>query len=355
MSLFSRLVRTRSAAGRKRPLTVLLCGAVTVLVAFGWSGSFDAVAAGPGGERFAFIGGGESSGFPVAGSGPNGTTIRFINRGTFWLGVLLQNNSRRVVTLVGASTPEPARSLVRQVSARFAPFTPCRSARLGCPFLADPRHPPTPPPLTVGPRHYVAIKLSYRLVSCTAARNATTASGDLLTVSYRSGGAGVQQQSFKLGAAKLRLHRPAGIECVPRPYSHIGLVGSFTTSPGHGTFPGSDGDTCARTAAGALRFRSRLFPDRNGIAWRVEIDLPHYLGTGAYGHPRARIASLGKAVISLTGGFGDRGATTFRDVDGTVTVTRATRRTFAGRFEAVLSGHRRFFRAYGAWRCALLP
>ncbi len=293
----------------------------------------------------------ESGGYPLAGAGPAGTGVRFIDRGSFWVGVLLRNGSaRRRVTIVGARTPEPVGSLVRQIGARFAPFTPCTGNRL-CPFLADARHPPAPAPLTVAPHELAGVKLDYRLVSCTAARASTPASGDSLIVSYRYGTGPVRQQTLPLGGAKLRLHRPAGIECVPRPYSHIGLVGSFTTSPGHGTVPGSDGDTCTSTAAGGLRFRSRLFMDRDQIEWRVEIDLPHLRGLGSYGRAGSKGTPLGTGEITVTGGFGDHGWTTFHDNNGTVTVTQARGALFGGRFEAVLSGHRRFFRAYGAWRC----
>jgi hypothetical protein len=294
--------------------------------------------------------GAESGGYPIAGAGPTGTSVRFIDGGRFWVGVLLRNVSAQRVTIVAARTPEPAASLVRQIGAGFAPFTPC-SGRMACPFLADPRHPPSPRPLTIAPHRFVGVKLDYQLVSCAAARAATTASGNVLIVSYRSGSGQVQRQTFPLGYSKLLLRRPAGVECVPRPYSQIGLVGSFTTSPGHGTVPGSDGDTCIRTAGGGLRFRSRLFMDREQIAWRVAIDLPRLRGAGAYGRRRPGSPTRGSAEIAVTGGFGEHGWTTFQDDHGTVTVATATGTLLAGRFEAVLSGHRRFFRAYGAWRC----
>jgi hypothetical protein len=306
-------------------------------------------ASAPGGP-FVLAPGSEEAGYPLAGSGPSGTGVRFIDRGSFWIGVLLRNTSHTRLTIVGARTPEPLGGLVGQVGARFAPFTPC-SGRIACPFLADPRHPPAPPPLTLAAHRLAAVKLSYRLVSCAAARTATIASGGSLIVSYRFGTGPVQQQTFPLDGAKLLLHRPAGIECVPRPYSHIGLVGSFTTSPGHGTVPGSDGDTCTKTAGGALSFRSRLFMDRDQIEWRVLIELPHLRGLGRYGRAGSKDATLGQAEITVSGGFGNHSWTTFHDNHGTVTLTEAKGALFGGRFEAVLSGHRRFFRAYGAWRC----
>jgi hypothetical protein len=267
--------------------------------------------------------------------------VRFIDRGSFWVGVLLRNASAdRRVTIVGAHTPEPVGSLVRQAGARFAPYTPCAGNRF-CSFLGDPGHTPTPPPLTVAAHGFVGVKLDYRLVACAAAGASTTASGNSLIVSYRYGTGPVQEQTLALGGAKLLLQRPTGIECVPRPYSHIGLVGSFTTSPAHGTVPGSDGDTCTKTTAGGLRFRSRLFMDRDQIEWRVAIDLPLLHGLGSYG----------RAEITVSGGFGNHSWTTFHDNNGTVTVTQAKGARFGGRFDVVLSGHRRFFRAYGAWRC----
>jgi hypothetical protein len=324
-------------------------GAVAVLVATA-AGVSSSLGASASGGPFALIPGAEAGGYPLAGSGPSGTGVRFIDRGSFWIGVLLRNTSSERLTIVGARTPEPAGSLVGLVAARFAPFTPC-SGHVACPFLADPRHPPAPPPLTVAPRRLAGVKLSYRLVSCAAARAATTASGDSLIVSYRAGTGPVQQQTFPLDGAKLLLHRPAGIECVPRPFSHIGLVGSFTTSPEHGTVPGSDGDTCTKTAGGALSFRSRLFMDRDQIEWRVLINLPRLRGLGTYGRAGSNDATLGQAEITASGGFGNHSWTTFHDNHGTVTLTEAKGARFGGRFEAVLSGHRRFFRAYGAWRC----
>jgi hypothetical protein len=339
---------------RRLFLTSLLVSvaAVAVLAAtsVGVSGSSGASASG---GPFALMPGSAASGYPLAGSGPSGNQIRFIDHGSFWIGALLRNTSPNRLTIVDARTPEPAGSLVALIDARFAPFTPC-SGHVACPILADPRHPPAPPPLTVASHRLLAVKLSYRLASCAAARTATTASGDSLIVSYRAGTGPLQQQTFLLDGAKLLLHRPAGIECVPRPYSHIGLVGSFTTSPGHGTVPGSDGDTCTKPAGGALRFDSRLFMDREGIEWRIQINLPRLHGLGSYGRATAKRVTLGRAAITVSGSFGNHSWTTFHADNGTVTLTRADGRLYGGRFDAVLSGHRRFFRAYGAWRCTTL-
>jgi len=87
-----------------------------------------------------------------------------------------------------------------------------------------------------------------------------------------SAGRGHDFGAGSLGYARLHLQRPRGMDCLPRPYSHIGLVGSFTTSPGHQPVPGSDGDMCAKTASGALVFRSCEFTDRSGVAFKIEID-----------------------------------------------------------------------------------
>ncbi len=140
--------------------------------------------------------------------------------------------------------------------------------------------------------------------------------------------------------------------CLPRPFSYVGLVGSFTTSPEHKPTPGSDGDTCTKTGAGGLVFRSREFTDRSGTSFRIEIDLPRYRGVGSYdtaGH------TLGPASVTAIGAFGTPGPTTvFHDPNGTVTVTTTHGTMLGGRLTAVFSGHRRFFRAYGAWRCRVL-
>lgn len=114
--------------------------------------------------------------------------------------------------------------------------------------------------------------------------------------------------------------------------------------------PGSDGDTCTKTATGRLLFRSRLFTDRSGIQFRVEIAFPHFVGKGVYGKT-SNPASLGPVGVIVSGGFGDRGQTSFHGHPDMVTVTQAAGTMYGGRFQATLSGRRRFFRAYGAWRC----
>jgi hypothetical protein len=292
-------------------------------------------------------GGTTAGGYPLAGSSPTGITIRFIDKGNFWVAVLLKNSSSSTVTLLDATTPEPQNSLIAQAQGTWAPFTPCADTRLACPFPA-PKPPPTTTPLTVAPGHHVAVKLSYHLVPCASAASATTASGDILTVAYRNADGTTGTQELPLTGARLHLLRPAGEDCLPRPESHIGLVGSFTTSPGHKPMPGSTGDTCTRTPTGGLSFESRMFFDRNQVMFRISIRLPHFHGPGSYGDHNG---ALGSATVTATGGFGLHSWTLFTDRNGSVTVSTDEGTTLGGRFNAVFSGHRRFFRGYGAWRC----
>ena len=57
--------------------------------------------------------------------------------------------------------------------------------------------------------------------------------------------------------------------------------------------------------------------------------------------------------MTALSGFGLHSWTIFHDL-GAVTVTTASARRLGGHFTEVFSGHRRFFRAYGAWRCTAL-
>lgn len=274
----------------------------------------------------------------MAGGGPDGVNIRFIDRGTFWVAVLVRNTSGTPVTLLAARTPEPANSLVRQTRAGFLPYRPC-TGNVACPW---PSKPTSTAPLTLPPHTEAAVKLNYQLVSCAQAAASTTASGSSLVLGYRTRQGAIGQETVPLAGARLHLQRPAGVECLPRPYSYIGLVGSFATSPEHKPIPGSDGDMCTKTATGALTFRSREFMDRSGVAFRIEITLARYRRGGH---------TLGPANVTALGGFGLHSWTIFHDPSATVTVTTAKRTTLGGRLSAVFSGQRRFFRAYGSWRC----
>jgi hypothetical protein len=291
--------------------------------------------------------GASSGGYPLAGGGPSGENIRFIDRGTFWVAMLVRNRSSQPITLVGARTAEPANSLVRQTRAGFSQYTPCSGGRL-CPW---PSTPTSTKPLLLAPHAEAAIKLNYQLVTCAQAKTSSTASSSALILAYRHRSGAVAEETVAAGYARLRLQPPAGVECLPRPDSYLGLVGSFTTSPEHRPIPGSDGDMCTKMATGGLTFRSREFMDRSGVAFRIEIALRRYRGLGSY-HRAAQ--TLGSAEVTALGGFGLHAWTVFHDPNGTVTVTTARGPTIGGRVNAVFSGHRRFFRAYGAWRCTTL-
>ena len=322
---------------RLRSLSVL----AAVAIAFGIACA-GTTAAPP--RPFDVLSGTSGGGYPMAGGGPSGVSIRFIDHGTFWVAVLVRNSSTSPVTLAGARTPEPLNSLVRQVRAGFSRYKPC-PAGLACPW---PDTPTSTRPLMLPPHSEAAIKLNYQLVSCAQAAAATTASANSLVLNYRYENSSVAEETVPLAGARLHLQRPAGVECLPRPNSYIGLVGSFTTSPEHKPIPGSDGDMCTKTAAGGLTFRSREFMDRSGVAFRIEITLRRYRGLGSY-HRGGQ--TLGSAEVTALGGFGLHAWTVFHDPNGTVTVTTARGPTIGGRVTAVFSGHRRFFRAYGAWRC----
>jgi hypothetical protein len=326
----------------RRLITVAAVGSAVLGVAGG------AALAGP--QRpLALLNGPSAGGVSaLAGGGPSGENVRFVDRGTFWIAVLVRNESSRPLTLVAARTPEPVKSLVREIHAGFSHYTPCTGDRL----CAWPSTPTSLKPLTLRPHEEAALKFNYQLVSCAHTTVSTTASGSMLVLGYRYGSGRMQEETVPLGGARLRLERPAGVECLPRPYSYIGLVGSFTTSPEHKPTPGSDGDTCKKTGSGGLVFRSREFADRGGTSFRIDIELRRYRGIGSYhtGGP-----ALGPAAVTAIGEFGTPGPTTvFRDPNGTVTVTTAHGATLGGRLSTVFSGHRRFFRAYGAWRCTVL-
>jgi hypothetical protein len=325
----------------RRLIVVATVGFVALAVAGGTA------AAGP--QRpLALLNGSSAGGYPaLAGGGPVGQNVRFIDRGTFWIAVLVRNESSRPFTLVQARTPEPVNSLVGETRSGFSHYTPCTGDRL-CPW---PSTPTSAKPLTLRPHAEAAVKFNYRLVSCAHAGASTTATGSTLVLGYRYGSGRTLEETVRLGGARLRLERPAGVECLSRPYSYIGLVGSFTTSPEHKPTPGSDGDTCTKTRSGAVVFRSREFTDRSGTSFRIEIELPRYRGIGSY-HTAGQ--ALGPATVTAIGEFGTPGPTTVFHDHGTVTVTTAHSSTLGGRLTAVFSGHRRFFRAYGTWRCTLL-
>jgi hypothetical protein len=290
-----------------------------------------------------------ASGLPLLGSYRDGMGVRFVEHGTFWIETGIRNTSGETITVLDAHTPEPPRSIVRQVGTRLGLTPECT---LG-PCDLTPRDIDERPlhPVEVPSDAELGIRLHYKLGTCSDVPHATFDSADTLVVDYRDAAGGVQQQTFSLGRLRLMLGRPQGVDCVPRPFSHLGLVGSFTTSPGHLPVPGSDGDTCVRDGSGTLRYTSRYFESREGIRWRVEIVLPRFAGKGTY-KSSARVARTGPVDVIVSGSFGSGpGPSVFHGHPGIVTVTQATGRLYGGRLDATLSGKRRFFSAYGAWRC----
>lgn len=121
------------------------------------AGSTSALAAPPG--PLAFLGGTTASGIPLGSSGPSGMEVRFIDRGTFWIAVLVRNISSNPVTLVRAQTPEPLDSLVRETRAGFSLYKPC-SGDAPC---AWPSTPTSTRPLTLRPHAEAAVKFNYEL------------------------------------------------------------------------------------------------------------------------------------------------------------------------------------------------
>ena len=270
--------------------------------------------------------------------------VRFIDRGTFWVAVLVRNASSAGHAL-RASTPEPPNSLVRQTRAGFSPYTPCTGDCM-CPW---PSTPTSTKPLTLRPHTEAAVKLNYQLVSCAQRkhrpRRARARSSSATATAQVDG----RRRPSRSDGARLHLQRPAGVECLPRPYSYIGLVGSFTTSPEHKPIPGSGGDMCTKTSTGGLVVHAAA---SSWTAPGVIPDRDHPAALPRHRQLPPRRSALGPADVTAIGCFGTPGPTTiFHDPTGTVTVATAHGTTLGGRLSAVFSGHRRFFHAYGNWRC----
>ena len=322
---------------------VLIVGAC--VLAFASAGNADSRP-----EPFTFAAGMEAGGNVPTSVTPTGSTVHFLEGGTFSVVLRIRNASDKTVTVTGARTPEPVGSLVTQIGTRIAPFTPCKNDRVLCIALPTGRYAARLRPVTLAPGGQAGVQFLYKLGTCADAATSTLATGTVAEISYRDSQGPVQSQTLPLKAGRLRLLGPAGVDCVPRPYSHIGLVGSFTTKPGHKPVVGSDGDTCFTSRNGDFVYTSRYFSDRTGIRFRVKIILSRLAGKGLY-TAAANPAARGRAHIIVTGGFGDPGSNTFVGQPGAVTVTQAASPLYSGKFHAVLSGHRRFFRAYGTWRC----
>ena len=164
--------------------------------------------------------------------GPSGVTIRFIDRGRFFVGVLVRNGSSHPLTVVNAHVAEPPHSLVHQVGTRLGLVPPCNAHGLcgSGPTGADAAR---LRPVALAPGAEVDVQINYQLGSCAEVPHSSLATARVIELSYKDSQGVLQQQTLPIGGGLLHLQKPAGVECVPRPYSHIGLVGSFTTSPGH--------------------------------------------------------------------------------------------------------------------------
>ena len=299
----------------------------------------------PGGPPLVLTGGVSAGGRPALGGGPDGVTLRFVERARFGIGVELRNRSRRPVTVVDVRALEPPRTLVHQVGTRLVRWSPpsCPDSR-SCPgftFFRPSYGAVRPHPMTAGPGKEVGVQLNFRLGPCRAVALASRASVRLVVVNYRLGRGRLRHQTLPLGSARLRLRTPKPGDCARRPHSQIAVSGAYATSSDW-TVPGSDGDSCRRTAAGGLRFRSRLYRYSGGPAVRVLFRLPRFRGRGLYYTAQVRVVV----------GIGEHGRTVFRAERSLVSVTRAGPTTFGGRFRARLTDARGApFRAYGAWRC----
>lgn len=299
----------------------------------------------------------EAGGWPLLGSAPSGLAVRFIERGRFGVGLVLRNRSDRKLTVVDARTLDPLGTLVHNVGTRLVPWNPppCPgSVRHSCPVQAFLRHSfggGRPDPVKAEPGKSVGVQLNFRLGSCGEVPFASPAAARQLEVDYRYGEGRLRRETLPLGAARPRLRMPKPSDCIPRPHSHIAVGGQFSTSSDW-TIPGSDGDTCSRTPAGGLRFKSRLYQRGSRPAVWVSIRLPRLRGPGLYRTLPHPARALGPAQVLVVAGIGIHGWTAFRASASVVTVTRAAGTTPQGRFRATLTGrHGVSFRAYGAWRC----
>jgi hypothetical protein len=285
-------------------------------------------------------------GWPALGGGPQGTVIRFIERTPLGVGVVLHNRSRRSVTVVDVRALDPPRTLVHQIGTRLVSWNPpsCPPRVMGCiasTFFRASYGAVRPLPVTAAPRKDVGVQLNFRLGSCRDVPLASPAAAQAVVVDYRFGRGRLRHETLSLRSARLRLRMPQPGDCARRPHSHIAVDGEFATSSDW-TAPGSDGDSCRRTPAGGLRFRSRLYLRGGGPAVRVGIRIPRLRGRGTYY----------SAQVHVVVGIGLHGWTVFRAERGLVTVTHTGATTFGGRFRARVTGrHGVPFRAYGAWRC----
>jgi hypothetical protein len=285
-------------------------------------------------------------GWPTLGMGGPGITLRFIERTHFGVGVALHNRSRRSVTVVGVRTLDPPRTLVHQIGTRIVRWDPprCPPTVRGCigdEFFRASYGAARPSPVTAPAGKDVGVQLNFRLGSCREVAGASFAAARAVVVDYRFGRGTLRHETLSLGGARLSVRQAQPGDCARRPHSHILIRGRFDTSS-NSTEPGSDGDSCRRTATDGLRFRSRLYVNGETPAFRIWIRLPRLHGRGTYASAEVR------AVAAM----GLHGRTVFRGERSLVTVTHTGATTFGGRFHAGFTDRRGLpFRAYGAWRC----
>jgi hypothetical protein len=285
-------------------------------------------------------------GWPTLGAGGRGITLRFIERTRLGVGLALRNRSRRSVTVVDVRTLEPPRTIVHQIGTRLVRWDPpsCPPHVRGCigdVFSRSSYGAVRPVPVTAPPGKDVGVQLNFRLGSCRDVPRASFAAARAVVVDYRVGRGTLRRETLPLGSARLSVRMPQPGDCARRPHSHILIRGRFATSS-DSTEPGSDGDSCRRTARGGLRFRSRLYVNGQAPAFRIWIRLPRLRGRGTYRSAQVR------AVVAT----GLRGRTVFRAARSLVTVTHTGATTFGGRLHAGFTDRRGLpFRAYGAWRC----
>jgi hypothetical protein len=288
---------------------------------------------------------------------PTGTTLRFVPNTSFGIGIVLRNTSHQTVTLVDVRTLDPVRSLVRQHGTRLIDWNPppC-TGRHSCPaigFLRGPFGAAKPEPVSVRPTRQAAVQLDFEVGGCAAVPFAAPGAAQQIDVAYRVGSGNLQHQAISLGSSRLRLRMPSPRDCAPRPKSAISVSGPYATGSDW-TIPVSSGDSCSRTATGALLYASRLYESPNGPSVRVEIRLPQFHGAGLYRSIGKPARALGPAAVDAIVGIGIHGYVTFRSSKSAVTVATVTTRTITGRFRATIVGRRHStFRAYGAWRCLI--
>jgi hypothetical protein len=323
-----------------RRLLALVCAALSAATFAGCgTGSHE-------GAPLLMLGAQSVGGWPTQSGGRRGITLRFIERTRFGVGIALHNRSRRSLTVVDVRTLDPPRTLVHQIGTRLVEWNPpsCPPNVRGCigsDFFRVSYGAVRPSPVSAAPRKDVGVQLNFRLGSCREVAHASFAAARAVVVDYRFGRGKLRHETLLLGGARLYLRKPQPGDCARRPHSHILVRGRFDTSS-NSTEPGSDGDSCRRTATGGLRFRSRLYVNGRTPAFRIWIRLPRLHGRGAYASAEVRaIAAMGL-----------HGRMVFRAERSLVTMTHAGATTFGGRVRAGLADqHGAPFRVNGVWRC----